>query len=167
MMFLKKIILSCLFTVLFLLSSCGYSLRENSNELSQQDLIFVSDNSDLNLELINQLKLKDNTIFRTKNIENDIGIIIKIKVHELNKFSGAIGAGARTTQARLDYVISYELTNKKKIIIENTFKSTNYLSFNQSDLLSMQREEEILVKNFINDAIKNMEFLLALNNNED
>jgi outer membrane lipopolysaccharide assembly protein LptE/RlpB len=167
MKFLKKIILSCLFTVLFLLSSCGYSLRENSNELSQQDLIFVSDNSDLNLELINQLKLKDNTIFRTKNIENDIGIIIKIKVHELNKFSGAIGAGARTTQARLDYVISYELTNKKKIIIENTFKSTNYLSFNQSDLLSMQREEEILVKNFINDAIKNMEFLLALNNNED
>ena len=167
MKFLKKIILSCLFTVLFLLSSCGYSLRENSNELSQQDLIFISDNSDLNLELINQLKLKDNTIFRTKNIENDIGIIIKIKVHELNKFSGAIGAGARTTQARLDYVISYELTNKKKIIIENTFKSTNYLSFNQSDLLSMQREEEILVKNFINDAIKNMEFLLALNNNED
>ena len=167
MKLLKKIILSCLFTVLFLLSSCGYSLRENSNELSQQDLIFISDNSDLNLELINQLKLKDNTIFRTKNIENDIGIIIEIKVHELNKFSGAIGAGARTTQARLDYVISYELTNKKKIIIENTFKSTNYLSFNQSDLLSMQREEDILVKNFINDAIKNMEFLLALNNNED
>ena len=167
MKFLKKIIFSCLFTALFLLSSCGYSLRESSNELSRKDLILISDNSDLNLELITQLKAKDNTIFRTKNIENDNGLIIKIKLHELNKFSGAIGAGARTTQARLDYVISYELTNKKKIIIENTFNSTNYLSFNQSDLLSMEREEEILVKNFINDGIKNMEFFLALNNNED
>jgi outer membrane lipopolysaccharide assembly protein LptE/RlpB len=149
------------------LSSCGYSLRENSSELSKQDLVVISDNSDLNLELISQLKAKDNMVLRIKNIENDNGLIIKIKFHELNKFSGAVGAGARTTQARIDYAISYELSNKKKIIIENIFKSTKYLSFNQSDLLSMEREEKILVKNFINDGIKNMEFLLALKNNED
>ena len=167
MKFLKKIYFFYFFIILFFLSSCGYSLRESSNELSQQDLIVISDNSDLNLELITQLKAKENTIFRNKNIENDDDLIIKIKFHELNKFSGAIGAGARTTQARLDYVISYELTNKNRIIIGNTFKSTNYLSFNQSDLLAMEKEEEILLKNFISEGIKNMEFLLALNNNEN
>ena len=167
MKFFDKFIFSYPFIVLFLLSSCGYSLREDSSELSQQDLVLISDNSDLNLELISQLKAKDNKIFRTKNIENENGLIIRIKLHELAKFSGAIGAGARTTQARLDYKISYELSNKKEIIIENIYESTKYLSFNQSDLLSMEREEKILVKNFINDGIKNMEFLLALKNNEN
>ena len=167
MKFFDKFIFSYPFIVLFLLSSCGYSLRESSSELSKQDLVFISDNSDLNLELISQLKAKDNKVFRTKNVENENAIIIRIKFHTLNKFSGAIGAGARTTQARLDYTISYELTNKKKIIIENIYKSTKYLSVNQSDLLSMEREEKILVKSFINDGIKNIEFLLASKNNED
>ena len=67
----------------------------------------------------------------------------------------------------MDYVISYELSSKKKIIIEHIYESTKYLSFNQSDLLSMEREEKILVKNFINDGIKNMEFLLASKDNEN
>ena len=167
MKFSQKFIFSCFFITLFLLSSCGYSLRESSSELLQQDLVLISDNSDLNLELISQLKAKGNKIFRAKNIENENGLIIRIKFHELNKFSGAIGAGARTTQARLDYVISYELSSKKKIIIEHIYESTKYLSFNQSDLLSMGREDKILVKNFINDGIKNMEFLLASKENEN
>ena len=167
MKFSKTFIFSCLFIALFLLSSCGYSLRENSSELWQQNVVLISNNSDLNLELISQLKAKDNKIFRAKNIENENGLIIRIKSHELTKFSGAIGAGARTTQARLDYRISYELSNKKEIIIENIYESTKYLSFNQSDLLSMEREEKILVKNFIKDAINNMEFFLASKNNEN
>ena len=167
MKFSQKFIFSCFVLNLSLLSSCGYSLRESSSELLQQDLVLISDSSDLNLELISQLKAKGNKVFRAKNIENENGLIIRIKFHELNKFSGAIGAGARTTQARLDYVISYELSSKKKIIIEHIYESTKYLSFNQSDLLSMEREEKILKKNFINDGIKNMEFLLASKNNED
>ena len=167
MKFSQKFIFSCFVLNLSLLSSCGYSLRDSSSELLQQDLVLISDNSDLNLELISQLKAKGNKVFRAKNIENENGLIIRIKFHELNKFSGAIGAGARTTQARLDYVISYELSSKKKIIIEHIYESTKYLSFNQSDLLSMEREEKILEKNFINDGIKNMEFLLASKNNEN
>ena len=167
MKFSQKFIFSCFVLNLSLLSSCGYSLRDSSSELLQQDLVLISDNSDLNLELISQLKAKGNKVFRAKNIENENGLIIRIKFHELNKFSGAIGAGARTTQARLDYVISYELSSKKKIIIENIYESTKYLSFNQSDLLSMEREEKILVKNFINDGIKNMEFLLTSKDNEN
>ena len=166
MKLLKKAFFSFLLISIFLLSSCGYSLRENSNELSQKNLIVLSDNSDLNFELIYQLKNKGNTIFRVEDANNDKNLTIKIKLHELKKFSGALGAGARTTQARLSYTISYELISKSKTIKENTFTSQNYLSFNQSDLLAMEREEKILLKNFIKDAIKNMEFQLALNSNE-
>ena len=166
MKLLKKAFFSFLLISIFLLSSCGYSLRENSNELSQKNLIVLSDNSDLNFELIYQLKNKGNTIFRVEDANNDKNLTIKIKLHELKKFSGALGAGARTTQTRLSYTISYELISKSKTIKENTFTSQNYLSFNQSDLLAMEREEKILIKNFIKDAIKNMEFQLALNSNE-
>ena len=166
MKLLKKAFFSFLLISIFLLSSCGYSLRENSNELSQKNLIVLSDNSDLNFELIYQLKNKGNTIFRVEDANNDKNLTIKIKLHELKKFSGALGAGARTTQARLSYTISYELISKSKTIKENTFTSQNYLSFNQSDLLAMEREEKILLKNFIKDAIKNIEFQLALNSNE-
>ena len=129
-------------------------------------MIVLSDNSDLNFELIYQLKNKGNTIFRVEDANNDTNLTIKIKLHEFKKFSGSVGAGARTTQARLSYTISYELISKSKTIKENTFTSQNYLSFNQSDLLAMEREEKILIKNFIKDAIKNMEFQLALNSNE-
>ena len=166
MKLLKKAFFSFLLISAFLLSSCGYSLRENSNELSQKNLIVLSDNSDLNFELIYQLKNKGKTIFRVEDANNDKNLTIKIKLHELKKFSGALGAGARTTQVRLSYTISYELISKNETIKENTFTSQNYLSFNQSDLLAMEREEEILLKNFIKDAIKNMEFQLALNSNE-
>ena len=129
-------------------------------------MIVLSDNSDLNFELIYQLKNKGNTIFRVEDANNDKHLTIKIKLHELKKFSGAVGAGARTTQVRLSYTISYEFISKSQTIKENTFISQNYLSFNQSDLLAMEREEKILIKNFIKDAIKNMEFQLALNSNE-
>ena len=166
MRLLKKAFFSYLLISTFLLSSCGYSLRENSNELSHKNLIVLSDNSDLNFELISQLKTKGNTILRIKDSKNDKNLTIKIKLHELKKFSGALGAGARTTQARLSYTISYELIRKNETIKENSFTSQNYLSFNQSDLLAMEREEKILIKNFIKDAIKNMEFQLALNSNE-
>ena len=166
MKLLKKAVFSCLLISLFLLSSCGYSLRENLNVLSQKNLILLSDNTDLNFELISQLKTKGNTIFKVKDSNNDKNLTIKIKLHELKKFSGAIGAGARTTQVRLSYTITYELIIRNETIKENTFTSQNYLSFNQSDLLAMEREEKILIQNFIKDAIKNMEFQLALNSNE-
>ena len=158
---LKTINFSCLFITVILLSSCSYSLRDNSIELFDKDLIVLSDNSDLNLELIEQLKTKNNKIYRTEDIGKK-SLIIKVKDHAFNRYSAAIGAGARTTQVRLEYRITYEIIDTNLISIKNTFKSINYLNFNQSDLLAMQREEQILMRNFVNDAIKNMEFRLAL-----
>ena len=62
---------------------------------------------------------------------------------------------------------SYEIVTKDNKVIENTFNSTSYLNFNQSDLLAMEKEEMVIVKNFIKDGIKNIEFLLSLNRNEN
>ncbi len=167
MTFSKKIFISCLFVSLITVTSCGYSLKKSTNELSQKEIVVIADNSDLNLELIYQLKVKGNEITRSKEADNANNLILKIKFHKIDKFSGALGAGARTTQARLDYKITYELIPNNRKKIENTFTSTKYLNFNQADLLAMEREEKILLKNFISDGIKSMEFYLALNKNED
>tara|TARA_B100000401_G_scaffold178428_1_gene119883 strand:+ start:171 stop:665 length:495 start_codon:yes stop_codon:yes gene_type:complete len=164
---MKKSICSCLFISLTLLSSCGYTLKESSNALTQKNIIVLANNSNLNLELISQLRAKGNKISRVENMSEDHDLKIKIKEHQINKFSGATGFGARTTQARLDYMNSYEIVTKDNKVIENTFNSTSYLNFNQSDLLAMEKEEMVIVKSFINDSIKNIEFLLSLNKNEN
>ena len=52
---MKKSICSCLFISLTLLSSCGYTLKESSNALTQKNIIVLANNSNLNLELISQL----------------------------------------------------------------------------------------------------------------
>ena len=131
---MKKSICSCLFISLTLLSSCGYSLKEGSNALTQKNIIVLANNSNLNLELISQLRAKGNKISRIENMTEKHDLKIKIKEHQINKFSGATGSGARTTQARLDYMNSYEIVTKDNKVIENTFNSTSYLNFNQSDL---------------------------------
>ena len=162
---MKKSIFSGLFISLILLSSCGYSLKDTSNTLTQKNIIVLADNSNLNLELISQLRAKGNKISRIENKSEDHDFMIKIKEHRIKKYSGATGSGARTTQARLDYRNSYEIFTKDNVIIENTFNSTSYLNFNQSDLLAMEKEERVIIKNFIKDGIKNIEFLLSLNEN--
>ena len=141
---MKKSICSCLFISLTLLSSCGYSLKEGSNALTQKNIIVLANNSNLNLELISQLRAKGNKISRIENMTEKHDLKIKIKEHQINKFSGATGSGARTTQARLDYMNSYEFVTKDNKVIENTFNSTSYLNFNQSDLLAMEKEEMVL-----------------------
>ena len=141
---MKKSICSCLFISLTLLSSCGYSLKEGSNALTQKNIIVLANNSNLNLELISQLRAKGNKISRIENMTEKHDLKIKIKEHQINKFSGATGSGARTTQARLDYMNSYEIVTKDNKVIENTFNSTSYLNFNQSDLLAMEKEEMVL-----------------------
>ena len=75
---MKKSICSCLFISLTLLSSCGYTLKESSNALTQKNIIVLANNSNLNLELISQLRAKGNKISRIENIseKHDLKILI-------------------------------------------------------------------------------------------
>ncbi len=84
---MKKSIFSCLFIPLILIYSCGYSLKNSSNALTQKNIIVLGDNSNLNIELITQLKAKGNKISRIENMSKDHDLIIKIKQHQINKFS--------------------------------------------------------------------------------
>jgi hypothetical protein len=90
---------------------------------------------------------------------------IKIKDHSITKFVGSIGMGARTTQVRLDYQLTYEIGDKNETMMQ-TYKDMSYIDFNQSDLLAFESEIEIVTGLFITRALKNMEFFLSSQLNE-
>lgn len=152
------IYLKSIFAITFLLSSCGYELRTYSNSLDNQAIQLVASDSTLNIELENQLRLGRNLI-TSQNSKSAISI--KVLQHDIKRFVGSSGSGARTTQVRLDYKIIYTVEINSKAQKEYLFEDTRYIDFNQSDLLAFEAEEEISTQDFIGKSIRNMEFILS------
>ena len=158
---IKDLILISVFFIF--LNGCGYELRSQSKILSNQTIELISQDSELNKELERQLKLMNNNLQKI-SIEPDL--VLKITDHKIERYVGSIGLGARTTQVRLDYLIKYEATTDDLDQINNEFSDSRYIDFNQSNLLAFEKEVEITSENFVNRALKNMEFFLASQNNE-
>ena len=158
---IKDLILISVFFIF--LNGCGYELRSQSKILSNQTIELISKDSELNKELERQLKLMNNNLQKI-SIEPDL--VLKITDHKIERFVGSIGLGARTTQVRLDYLIKYEATTDDLDQINNEFSDSRYIDFNQSNLLTFEKEAEITSENFVKRALKNMEFFLASQNNE-
>ena len=158
---IKDLILISVFFIF--LNGCGYELRSQSKILSNQTIELISKDSELNKELERQLKLMNNSLQKI-SIEPDL--VLKITDHEIVRYVGSIGLGARTTQVRLDYLIKYEATTDDLDQINNEFSDSRYIDFNQSNLLAFEKEVEITSENFVKRALKNMEFFLASQNNE-
>ena len=157
--YLKKLIVLAIALIIY---GCGYELRTQSKLLSGIKIDLITTDSELDQELGRQLSLSNNVI--SEEAQSDL--VLKIKDHKMERFVGSVGTGARTTQVRLDYFIDYEVTikNSKKFI--NQFNDSKFIDFNQSNILAFEEEIKISKENFIERAIKNMEFLLASQNNE-
>ena len=96
-----------LLTLVLIVNSCGYELRNYSTSLSNQVINYDATKSELNLELENQLNSKN--YFLSRNADSDSRL--KIISHSIEKFVGSTGQGARTTQVRLDYKLKYQIGN--------------------------------------------------------
>ncbi|HJL95823.1 MAG TPA: hypothetical protein QF379_02375 [SAR86 cluster bacterium] len=161
----KKNLLISLLPFILILSSCGYGLRTELSNFNNKEILFIANNSDLNLKLVKELELLNNNI--NKNSKQKSDLTLKIITHKIEKYSGSLGEGARTTSLRMDYYISYEISDYSNTNIESSFKTTRYLDFNQSDILAMNNEENIVSNNFVKEAVKHMEFVMASNKYED
>ena len=157
--YLKKLIVLAIALTIY---GCGYELRTQSKLLSGIKIDLITTDSELDQELGRQLSLSNIVI--SEEAQSDL--VLEIKEHKIDRYVGSVGSGARTTQVRLDYFIDYEVTikNSKKFI--NQFNDSKFIDFNQSNILAFEEEIKILKENFIERAIKNMEFLLASQNNE-
>ena len=122
-----------------------------------------ADETDLNLQLKDRLKEKK----IVPNASRDVPQIkITILNHSIERFVGSIGRAARTTQVRLDYKLSYQLEINDEPPRIEIFEDSSYIDFNQADLLSFEDEIKLVTKEFINKALRNLEFKILRNLNE-
>jgi len=149
-----------LFPLLFLLLSCGYNLR-TSIDLNQDFnySVLYSENY-LNNKLIDSLRLSNPNKTYLNDIREDSEVIIKIINHSLTRYSAALGSGARTKEARLEYLleISLKLRSSNKEMEYQIRNSKNY-SFNESNILSIEQEEEQITTDFINFSLNKIKLL--------
>jgi len=148
------------FSLILFLISCGYSLRTNS-DLNQNVTysIFFSE-SFLNSKLIDVLKVSNKNKVYLNNIADDSEVIIKIIKHNITRYSAALGSGARTKEARLEYLleISLKLKNSDKDMKYQIRNNKSY-SFNESNILALEQEEEEITSDFINFALNEIKSL--------
>ena len=151
-----------LLTLVFIVNSCGYELRNYSTNLSNQVINYDAKKSELNLELENQLNSRNYVLSR--NVDSDLQL--KIISHSIEKFVGSTGQGARTTQVRLDYKLKYQIGNDGGNLIMHIFEDSSFIDFNQSNLLAFEEEIQSVTKTFIAKAIRNIEFIASTQSNE-
>ena len=151
-----------LLTLVFIVNSFGYELRNYSTSLSNQVINYDAKKSELNLELENQLNSKNFVLSRNADFDSRLKIIS----HSIEKFVGSTGQGARTTQVRLDYKLKYQIGNDGGNSIMHIFEDSSFIDFNQSNLLAFEEEIQSVTKTFIAKAIRNIEFIASTQLNE-
>ena len=151
-----------LLTLVFIVNSCGYELRNYSKSLSNQVINYDAKKSELNLELENQLNSKNYVLSRNTDPDSRLKIIS----HSIEQFVGSTGQGARTTQVRLDYKLKYQIGNDGGNLLMHIFEDSSFIDFNQSNLLAFEEEIQSATKTFIAKAIRNIEFIASTQLNE-
>ena len=151
-----------LLTLVLIINSCGYELRNYSTSLSNQVINYDAKKSELNLELENQLNSRNYVLSRNVDSESRLKIIS----HSIEKFVGSTGQGARTTQVRLDYKLKYQIGHDDGNLIMHLFENSSFIDFNQSNLLAFEEEIQSVTKTFIAKAIRNIEFIASTQLNE-
>ena len=151
-----------LLTLVLMINSCGYELKNYSTSLSNQVINYDAKKSELNLELENQLNSRNYVLSRNVDSESRLKIIS----HSIEKFVGSTGQGARTTQVRLDYKLKYQIGHDGDNLIMHLFEDSSFIDFNQSNLLAFEEEIQSVTKTFIAKAIRNIEFIASTKSNE-
>ena len=143
--------------------SCGYNLRESPSFFLEKNIAVVSNSNSLNQLFIEELRKTANNVlaYEVKEI-NELDLIIKINNHQIQRFSSAQGAGARTVEVRIDYSLNFSIENPVLSKKENyEIRDVKYIAFDDSQILAMQAEESDINKDFIRFAIKKIEILSA------
>ena len=144
-------------------TSCGYELRNPSSSLSDIQFRIISENSELNKEFEKQIKQR-NIIFQSDQAKSTI--TLKIKNHDLQRFVGSVGGGARTTQVRFEYKIVYEILTDGIMPVLINYEDSSFVDFNQSGLLAFEEESASVKESFVRKAIRNLEFKVVSYLNE-
>ena len=154
-------------TLVFLIISlfiagCDYKLRSSFQGLNDLVVSIYFNENSLNQEFATTLKQESG--LKKLHLNKEAGktdLEIKILEHTITRYSSALGAGARTKEARLEYYLKISLTprgGKDNFLLE--FKDNSYYSFDESRILAIEEVENRLKENFFKNALKRINFSL-------
>ena len=94
-------------------------------------------------------------------LQGSLDLTLKILDHKITRYSAALGSGARTTEARIEYFlkINIELTKQEKGVILEIKDQTSY-SFDESKILAIEQVENELKNKFFTNSISRINFSL-------
>ena len=157
---LKKTLVFLIFSLFIV--GCDYKLRSSFQGLNDLVVSIYFNENSLNQEFATTLKQESGLKKLHLNKEAEkTDLKIKILEHTITRYSSALGAGARTKEARLEYYLKISLTprgKKDNFLLE--FKDNSYYSFDESRILAIEEVENRLKENFFKNALKTINFSL-------
>ena len=146
----------------FFIAGCDYKLRSSYQGLNDLVVSIYFEENNMNQDFVSTLQRQSGLkkLYLNKEAE-DTDLEIKILEHTITRYSSALGAGARTKEARMEYHLKIGLTPKKReknFLLE--FKDNSYYSFDESRILAIEEVENRLKKNFFKNALKRINFSL-------
>lgn len=152
----------------FFLIGCDYKLRSSYQGLNDLVVTIYFEKNNMNLDLVSVLQRQSGLkkLYVNKEAE-DTNLEIRILEHTITRYSSALGTGARTKEARMEYHLKIRLTpagKKDDFLLE--FKDNSYYSFDESRILAIEEVENRLKENFFKNALKRINFSLLNHLNE-
>jgi len=158
----QKIRFLCSLLPFILLVSCDYKLRDNSAGLYDVKTTLYYKESSINRDFLEILEkaVSPKRIYKNKSFD-DTDLTLKILDHKITRYSAALGLGARTTEARIEYFlkINIRLTEQETGIILEIKDQSSY-SFDESKILAIEEVEKELKKKFFTNSISRINFSL-------
>ena len=146
----------------FFIAGCDYKLRSSYQGLNDLVVSIYFEENNMNQDFVSTLQRQSGLkkLYLNKEAE-DTDLEIKILEHTITRYSSALGAGARTKEARMEYHLKISLTPKKReenFLLE--FKDNSYYSFDESRILAIEEVENRLKEIFFKNALKRINFSL-------
>ena len=146
----------------FFIAGCDYKLRSSYQGLNDLVVSIYFEENNMNQDFVSTLQRQSGLkkLYLNKKAE-DTDLEMKILNHTITRYSSALGAGARTKEARMEYHLKISLTpkgRKDNFLLE--FKDNSYYSFDESRILAIEEVENRLKENFFKNALKRINFSL-------
>ena len=146
----------------FFVAGCDYKLRSSYQGLNDLVVSIYFEENNMNQDFVSILQRQSGLkkLYLNKKAE-DTDLEMKILNHTITRYSSALGAGARTKEARMEYHLKISLTpkgRKDNFLLE--FKDNSYYSFDESRILAIEEVENRLKENFFKNALKRINFSL-------
>jgi LPS-assembly lipoprotein len=142
--------------LLLLLSACGFHLRGNLPDQVQLPPTYLAGNDGpLKQELRHYLAIAGSPV-----VDNEKGaqLVIDLLKEDVQRRVLSVDSSGRVNEYEVDYAATYSVkrTDGKTVIAPETLDQQRSYTFDQSEVLAKDQEQERLVQDMRGDAVRRM-----------